>query len=140
MKHIICILILFPVVVFAQGQPGMPPNMSQRDMEQMQRNMQQMDMGKMQEAMACMKDIDRSALEGLEEEGKKMEAEVGALCRSGKRDEAMDKAMEYGKEMMNKPELKKMRECGKMMAGMMPKMPFQNMEEENKNRHICDDL
>jgi hypothetical protein len=39
MKHIICILILFPVVVFAQGQPEMPPNMSQRDMEQMQRNM-----------------------------------------------------------------------------------------------------
>ena len=139
MRYLIGIIILFPVVVFAQGQPGIPPNMSQRDMEQMQRNMQQMDMGKMQEAMACMKNIDRSALEGLEQEGKKMEAEVAALCRSGKRDAALDKAMEYGQKMMNKPELKKMRECGKMMAGMMPKMPFANLEEENKDRHLCDD-
>lgn len=140
MRHLIYILILFPVVVFAQGQPGMPPNMQQMDMEKMQRQMQQMDMGKMQEMMACMKGIDRSALEGLEVEGKQMEAEVGVLCRSGKRDEAQDKAMAYGKEMMSKPELKKMRECGKMAAGMMPQMPFENIEEENKNRHVCDDF
>jgi hypothetical protein len=140
MKFFIYNFVFSPVVVFAQGQSGMPPNMSQRDMEQMQRNIQQMDMGKMQEAMACMKDIDRSALEGLEEEGKKMEDEVGVLCRSGKRDEAQDKAMEYGKDIMNRPEMKKMRECGKMMGGMMPKMPFENIEEDNENRHICDDF
>jgi hypothetical protein len=109
-------------------------------MEQMQRNMQQMDMGKMQEAMACMKDIDQSALKGLDEEGKKMKAEVEAMCRSGNRDAAQDKAMEYGKEIMNRPEMKKMRECSKMMAGMMPKMPFENLEEESKNRHICDEF
>ena len=101
--------------------------------------MQQMDMGKMQEAMACIKNIDRSALDGLKEEGEKMEAEVGALCKNGKRDEAQDKAMAYSKEMMNRPELMKMRECGKMMAGMMPEMPFEHIEEETKNSHICDD-
>ena len=100
--------------------------------------MQQMDMGKMQAAMACMKNIDRSALEGLKEEGKKMEAEVGSLCRSGKRNEAQDKAMAYGKEMMSRPELMKMRECGKMMAGMMPEMPFKHIDEGSKNGHICD--
>ena len=96
MRFLMLSLVLFPMVVFAQGHLGMSPNMSQKDMEQLQRNMQQMDMGKMQEAMACMKGIDRSSLEGLEEEGKKMEAEVAALCRNGKRDEAEDKAMEYG--------------------------------------------
>ena len=138
MRNLIYLFILFPVVVFAQEQPGMPPNMPM-DMEKMQRHMQQMDMGKMQEAMACMKDIDQSALEGLEEEGKKMKAEVEAMCRSGNRDGAQDKAMEYGKEIMNRSEMKKMRECSKMMAGMMPKMPFENLEEEGKNRHICDD-
>jgi len=128
MRHIIFILILFPVAAFAQGNPNMPPNMPQMDMEQMQK------------AMTCMKNIDRSAMEGLEEEGKKMEAEVGALCRSGNRDGAQDKAMEYGKEMMSRPELMKMRECGKMMAGMLPKMPFEDLEEMGKDRHVCDDF
>jgi hypothetical protein len=127
MRHILCILILFPIVAFAQGNPNMPPNMP-------------MDMEQMQKAMACMKNLDRSSFEGLEREGKKMEADVGALCRSGKRDEAQDKAMAYGKEIMNRPEMKKMRECSKMMAGMMPKMPFENLEEESKNRHICDEF
>ena len=137
MRNLIYLLILLPVIVFAQEQPGMPPNMPM-NMEEMQRNMQQMDMGKMQEAMACMKNIDRSALEGLKEEGKRMKAEVGVLCKNGKRDEAQDKAMAYGKEMMSRPELIKMRECGKMMAGMMPKMPFEHIEEEKKNSHVCD--
>jgi hypothetical protein len=36
--------------------------------------------------------------------------------------------------------MKKMRECSKMMAGMMPEMPFENLEEESKNRHICDEF
>ena len=137
MRNLIYLLVLFPIIVFAQEQPGMPPNMPM-NMEEMQRNMQQMDMGKMQEAMACMKNIDRSALEGLKEEGERMKAEVGALCKNGKRNEAQDKAMAYGKEMMSRPELMKMRECGKMMAGMMPKMPFEHIEEENKNSHVCD--
>ncbi len=138
MKNLICLLILFPVVVFAQKQPGMPANMPM-DMQEMQRNMQQMDMGKMQEAMACMKKIDQSVLEGLKKEGEKIKAEVGALCKSGKRNEAQDKAMAYGKEMMSRPELVKMRECSKMMAGMMPKMPFERIEKEAKNSHVCDD-
>ena len=137
MRNLIYLLILFPVIVFAQEQPGMPPNMPM-NMEEMQRNMQQMDMGKMQEAMACMKNIDRSALEGLKKEGERMKAEVGALCKNGKRNEAQDKAMAYGKEMMSRPELMKMRECGKMMADMMPKMPFEHIEEKNKNSHVCD--
>ena len=138
MKNLICLLIFFPVVVFAQKQPGMPPNMTM-DMQEMQRNMQQMDMGKMQEAMSCMKKIDQSALEGLKKEGEKIKAEVGTLCKSGKRNEAQEKAMAYGKEMMSRPELVKMRECGKMMAGMMPKMPFERIEKETKNSHVCDD-
>ena len=138
MKSLIYLLMFFPIVVFAQSHPGMPPDMER--MQEMQRRMQQMDMGKMQEAMACMKNIDRSALEGLEEEGKKMEAEVAALCKSGNRDDAQDKAIKYAKEMMARPELQKMRECGKMLAGMVPQMPFENIEEESKNRHICDEF
>ena len=82
MRNLIYLLLLFPVVVIAQSHTETPPNMPM-DTEKMQRNMQQMDMGKMQEAMACMKNIDRSALEGLDQEGKIIEAELGLLCRSG---------------------------------------------------------
>ena len=139
------ILVLFPVLVFAQTNPGMPPNMpmdkeKMQRMQEMQKNMQKMDMGKMQEAMACMKTIDRSALKGLDEEGKKIQAELKRLCRSGNRDEAQEKAMEYGKEMMSRPEIKKMRECSKKAAGMLPKMGFEELMEEGKDRHVCDDF
>jgi len=127
MKNMIYVLILVPVVAFAQDHPGMPPNM-------------QMDMEQMQKAMACMKNIDRSALEGLDQEGKKIKAELGALCRSGNRDGAQDKAMVYAQDMMTRPEIQKMRECSKLAAGMLPKMPFEDFEEMGKNRHICDDF
>ncbi len=140
MRHLIYILVLFPVVVFAQEHPGMPPNMSQMDMEKMQRAMQQMDMGKMQEAIACMQNVDMSVLEGLEAEGKKMEAEVGALCKSGNREGAQDLAMSYVKEMKSRPELQKIQECGKMAEGMMPKGAFEDLVEEEKNQHVCDDF
>jgi len=63
MRDIIYILILFPVVAFPQSHQGTPPNMN-------------IDMEQMQKVMACMTDLDRSALEGLEQEGKKMESEV----------------------------------------------------------------
>ena len=127
MRKLIYLLILFPVVVFAQKQPGMPPHMH-------------MDMMKMEEAMACMKNIDQSALEGLREEGEKMKAEISALCKSGEREEAQDKAMAYGKEIASRPELLEMRKCGKMMESMMSGLPFQHIEKETKNSHICDDF
>ena len=140
MRNFMYVLLFFPVVAFAQGHPEMPPNMpNMEQMQEMQRHMQNMDMGKMQEAMACMNNIDRSALAGLEAEGKRMEAEVAGLCKQGKRDVAEDKAMEYAQEMMSRPELKKMQECGKIMEGMMPKMPFADVETESKDGHICDD-
>ena len=134
MRFLILILVLFPLIAFAQGQPGMP----QMDMEKMQKAMQQMDIGKMQEAMACMKDIDQSALEGLEKEGKKIEAELDSLCKSGNREEAQSKAMGYAAEMMSRPELIKIRECSEIAAGMLPQMPFDNFEEEMKDKHVCD--
>ena len=86
-----------------------------------------------------MKGLDRSAFKGLEEEGKKMEAEITAMCRSENRDAAQDTAMAYGKGMMNRPEIQKMRECSKLAGGMLPQMPFEKFSEENKNRHVCDD-
>ncbi|GJL62727.1 MAG: hypothetical protein NPIRA04_13810 [Nitrospirales bacterium] len=136
MKKLIYLLILFPVVVYAQSQQGMPPQMN---MEQMQRNLGQMDMEQLQKAAACMENLDLSMMDGLEKEWKQMEAEIGSLCQSGKRDEAQNRAMKYAREMMSRPEMRKMQECSKLAAGMMPKMPYEKIEEMGKNQHVCDD-
>jgi Skp family chaperone for outer membrane proteins len=102
------------------------------------------DMTKMLEqamkAQACMQDIDTSEFEKLEQEGKKMQAEIKALCAGGKRDQAQDQAIAYSKEMMALPAMQKMRECSELMRGMLPKMPFDNFEEEFKNKNICDEM
>ncbi len=102
------------------------------------------DMTKMLEqamkAQACMQDIDTSEFEKLQQEGEKMEAEVKALCASGKRDQAQDQAIAYSKEMMALPAMQKMRECSELMRGLLPEMPFDNFEEEFKNKNICDEM
>jgi len=136
MNKLIYLLILFPVVVYAQSQQGMPPQMN---MEQMQRNLGQMDMEQLQKAAACMETLDLSMMDGLEKEWKQMESEIGSLCQSGKRDDAQNRAMKYAREMMSRPEMKKMQECSKLAAGMMPKMPYEKIEEMGKNQHVCDD-
>ena len=102
------------------------------------------DMTKMLEqamkAQACMQDIDTSEFEKLEQEGKKMEADIKTLCASGKRDQAQEQAIAYSNEMMALPAMQKMRECSELMRGILPKMPFDNFEEEFKNKNICDEM
>ena len=41
---------------------------------------------------------------------------------------------------MAMPAMQKMRECSELMRGMLPKMPFDNFEEEFKNKNICDEI
>ncbi len=141
MNKLIFILILFPAVGYAQSHEGMPPNMAmdQEHMQQMQRSLQQMDMKQLDKAAACMEKLDLSMMDGLEKEGKKMEAEIGTLCQSGKRQEAQDRAMKYATEMMGRPEMKKMQECSKLASGMLPKMSYEKIAEMGKNQHVCDD-
>ena len=102
-------------------------------------NMMKM-MQQAQKAQACMQDIDTSEFDRLEQEGRKLEAEIKALCASGKRDQAQQQAIAYSKEMMALPAMQKMRECSELMRGMLPEMPFDNFEEEFKNKNICDEM
>ena len=129
MKKLILTLIfvLAPVFVQAQSNSGTSEDMTKM-LEQAMK------------AQACMQDIDTSEFERLQQEGEKMEAEVKALCASGKRDQAQDRAIAYSKEMMALPAMQKMRECSELMRGMLPKMPFDNFEEEFKNKNICDEM
>ena len=120
--------LLFTNFVFA-NPTGMSP-------EQMQQMMKQAEA-----AQACMEKVDQSKLEALEVKGKKMQAEIQALCKAGKRDKAMTTAMEYSMQMKNDPALKEMSKCGEMMQGMMPK-PYSPIDEgpDGKPSHVCDNI
>jgi len=129
MRKLILMLALsvVPTLVLAQSNSGMSEDMMKM-LEQAQK------------AQACMQEIDTSEFERLEQEGAKMEEEIDALCASGQREQAQDKAIAYSKEMMAMPAMQKMRECSEMMRGMLPEMPFDNFEEEFKNKNICDEM
>lgn len=127
MKKTICAIALFPLMSFAQSDLNMSADM--QDLLQ-----------QAQKAQACMKDIDQSQFETLEQEGQKMRANIKSLCSAGKRNEAQQQAISYSKEMMSKPEIKKIKKCSDMLRGMMPELPFGNFEEKYKNQHVCDDI
>jgi len=129
MRKLILVLVLgvAPAFALAQSKSGMSEDMMKM-LEQAQK------------AQACMQSIDTSELDRLEQEGNKMEAEIKALCNSGKRDQAQDQAIAFSKEMMALPAMQEMRECSEMMRGMIPEMPFDNFEEEFKGKNICDEM
>ncbi|MCG7874723.1 MAG: hypothetical protein AB2672_17905 [Candidatus Thiodiazotropha endolucinida] len=112
------------------------PGMSEQQMQQM--------MMRAQEAEECFSKIDKSQLEELEAKGKKMQADIKALCAAGKRDEAMSKAFKYSKQINNDPKIKEMRKCSEKMRGMMVNMPQPYMpptvDEREKAGHVCDDM
>ena len=93
---------------------------------------------------ACLQGIDQSALKKLEEEQKTFEKEIKAMCASGDRDKAQDKAISYTKDIMNSPEIVKMRKCTENLTGMakqmVPDMSFEALQKEFDKRHVCDEL
>ncbi len=131
-RFFVTILFTFFFQLVSAGPQGMSE-------EQMQQMMQQA------EAMQqCMAKIDQSALPELEAKGRKMQAEIEALCQAGKRDEAMATGMKYGAEISSSPEIQAMRKCSEMapqmmaqMQSMMPEIPD---EEDDSSGHICDEM
>jgi len=129
MKNSMLLVILFmPLTVFAQDFSGFDP-------QQMQGMMQ-----KAQEMQACMKNIDQAEIKALEQQGKQMQAEVKKLCAAGKRDQAMDKAMAYGKEMAKSSAIQEMKKCGEKMQEMMPDLSqfAKDYSGDDSEGHICD--
>lgn len=124
-------LTLLSLFAFA-AQAQNPAGMSDADMEKMMQGMEAMH--------ECMANLDQAALEQFGKEGEQMNSEIKALCADGKRDEAQDKAMEYGKKVASDPTMKAMAECGKKMQSAMPQMQQSAAPtpEELQNRHVCD--
>ena len=129
MRHLTgLVILLIPVLAFAQSPSGF-------DQQQMQAMMQ-----KGQEMQACMQNIDQTEMKALEQQGKQMQAEVEKLCVTGQRDEALNKAIAYGKEMIKNPAMQEMKKCGEMMQGMMPDMSqfSRDYENDDSQGHVCD--
>lgn len=100
--------------------------------------MPQMDMQKLQQMQQCMENIDQKQLQAMEKQQQQFEAEIKPLCKSGKRDQAQQKAIEYARQMMKNPAIKAMQKCSEIAKGMMPDMPVMEMEEELDSQHVCD--
>ncbi len=124
MKHWIIALIFMPLLVAAQ-----PPGMSEQEMQRMLEKAQ-----KMQE---CMQGIDEAAIKAMEEKSKAFEQKVKALCQAGKRDEAQQLAIQFGREMAANETMKKIQQCSKIMQGMMPQLHIPS-QQKLKEQHICD--
>jgi len=122
----IILLLLMPIVTFAQNYQGM----SEEDMQKMTQQMQKME--------TCMQNVDQAKLKVLEQRSYQFEAEVKSLCDSGKREEAQAKAISFGKEIAIDPTMQAMRKCNEMMKGMMPKMPFMDQHKDPSSHHVCD--
>jgi hypothetical protein len=104
--------------------------MNEADMQKMMQQMEQM--------QSCMEKIDEEQLKALEKRSNRLEREVKALCDNGKRDEAQKKAIEFGKEIAKDPSMKQMRQCGEMVATMVPKMAFADENKPGDDHHVCD--
>ena len=126
----IAILVCISFVQPAQAGAGMSE-------EQMQQMMQAAE--KMQE---CFAKMDQSAMQSLTAKGEKMQAEVKALCATGKRDEAQSKAIEYGKEIANSKEMQEMKKCTEMAGDMMQHMPMSPGADGDFSGmgHVCDEM
>jgi uncharacterized protein YaaN involved in tellurite resistance len=118
----IILILLLPAASVAQNYPGM----SEADMQ------------KMEQMQACMEKIDEAKLQEIERRSHQIEAEIEALCAGGKRAEAQEKAMAFGKEMTNDPTMQAMSKCGEMMKGMMPNVPYTDQGKDASGHHVCD--
>lgn len=123
-------LLLLPLVAVAQDMGGM-------DEAAMQRMMQQA-----QQMQNCMENIDQAEMDAFEQRAKQMDAEVKALCAAGKRDEAMARAMRFGKDAASNKAMQDMKKCGEGMMRNLPKVAVGASSADGTGkpaRHICDD-
>jgi len=115
------------------------PNLQAANMSNMEgMNMQQM-MLQMQKMQQCLMQVDEAELRQYEAKINRLEPELRSLCQQGKRDQAQQKAIEFGKEIAKSNAVKVIQSCTKDMQSnaFMPAMPdFDNLD----GRHICDEL
>jgi predicted lipoprotein len=116
-KLLMTVLLLLPVLANAQ------------DMMQKMMAMQQ-----------CMEGIDQNELRQLEQKARQFEAELKGLCASGKDQQAQSEAIAFSKQVMASKSLVQVRECSKIMEGMIPEIPFADLEKDYGDMNVCENL
>jgi len=129
LKSLLVLTLIMSLALIVQARQGMSEEQMQQMMEQAQ---------KMQK---CMDKIDQSAMDALAAKAEKMHKDMKALCAAGKRDQAQSVAIAYGKELSTSKEMKVMKKCSEMAAGMMQQMPMmQNLDKDYEKHHVCDGM
>ncbi|MCK5002774.1 MAG: hypothetical protein KAS57_07095 [Gammaproteobacteria bacterium] len=125
---VITLSLLLPAVAFAQNSL----DMNSVDMQNIMKHIGEME--------SCMQAIDETKMNEIRDNSIHMEAEISALCKDGKRSQAQEKAVSYGKKMMNDATMKAMIKCSEPMKGIMratPIVPF-DANAEIQDKHVCD--
>jgi hypothetical protein len=135
---VLCALLEPALPARAQQPPGagqlpaapLPPHI---DAGQMQQLMEQA-----REMQSCMARVSPAQMTALQRKGEEMAAAIDALCSAGKRDEARERAIAYGKEMALAPELLEMRRCGESVRAMLPNFLPADPDGTVAGGHVCD--
>jgi len=138
---LLCIPIGLPALAMAQVPQGFDPSKMMEMMSDpaaMQRMMQEA-----QAMQVCMQKIDKAKLDATMKQAEAGANEIDQLCKAGKRDEALQKAIALGSKMRTDPTFKELRTCTEGMTEMMQAMPFGDIDrfdkgEEPTSADICD--
>lgn len=73
-----------------------------------------------QQVQGCVAELEPGALASLQAEGEALVAEVGALCRAGKRSDAQARALAFGQQFEASAEMQQLMTCAKDMNSILP--------------------
>ncbi len=106
-------------------------NMKQGDMAEIMRQAEQM--------QKCMRNISQEEMAVMQGQAAQMQMEIKQLCKAGKRKEAMQRAMGFGREISQSSTMTKMKQCGQMIEAMMAQLPrfISKGREEDRDMDIC---
>lgn len=97
-------------------------------------------MQKMLEMQQCIQGIDQAELRQLEQKSRQFQARLQSLCANGSEAKARQEAMAFGTEVMKSKTLAKVRECSKIMEGMLPEIPYADIEADYTDKKVCDSI
>lgn len=116
----------------AASQQNPYANMGEQDIQRMQAGIQQM--------MKCIDEAGgQQMLQKIAVRGEEMNAKLEGLCKAGKRDQAEQEAITFGKEMSEGADTRKLMQCGEMGKQMLESVNFKLPDPtDTAALHLCD--
>ena len=87
---------------------------------------------------ACMTRLDPRAMAAMRARGERISAEIQALCRAGRRDEAQARAVAFGQEMAKSSAMAGLEECGGPLAALVPGALAGMAGDGSDELQVCD--